>query len=309
MISAEMRSTIEFLIEHKSSLAYVSVKKTRDAMRQMQLELSVPPSLEIEFVHIPGDEETIAGRWHLMPGSRKDRVILYLHGGAYVFGNLDTHQEFMARLAQIATARVLGIHYRLAPEHTFPAALDDARAAYFWLLEQGIPAHQIAVAGDSSGGGLALALLMSLRQSTGEEPSKQALPQPGCALLFSPWADLTLTGKEVLEKAETDPLADIPGFRKMAGYYGGKTAMDNPLISPVYGEFSGLPPMVVQAGDRDILMADSVRLKDLADNAGVILELQIFEGGFHAFQTFSVVPEAQAAINKAVLFFNQHIKS
>jgi len=231
------------------------------------------------------------------PDARDDRGVLYLHGGGYVLGSIDTHAELMARVAASCRAPVLGVDYRLAPEHPFPAAIDDALASYEHLIEAGIKPEAIVLAGDSAGGGLALALLLKLK-ALGK-------PMPAGAVLFSPWCDLTGSGDSVKSRIDVDPMISPAMLNPMAELYLSGAGAKEVLASPLFGDLSGLPPLLIQVGDHEILLDDSTRLATAAQAAGVKAELEIFAGGFHVFQNQPHLPESATALSAMGKFFDQ----
>ena len=231
------------------------------------------------------------------PDVRNDRGVLYFHGGGYVLGSLDTHAELMGRVSAACRAPVLGIDYRLAPEHPYPAALEDALASYEHLLVGGIPADKVVLAGDSAGGGLALACLQAL-QATNK-------PLPAGAVLFSPWSDLAGTGESVKTRAEVDPMISPALLGPMAAHYCANTKSDHPGVSPLFGNFSNLPPLLVQVGDHEVLLDDSTRLAARAQDAGVEVELEVFDEAFHVFQNMPILPEAATALESVGTFFDR----
>ena len=217
-------------------------------------------------------------------------ALLYLHGGAYAMGSIHSHRDLVARLAVAAGLRALVIEYRLAPENPYPAALQDALAAYRWLLAQEIDPAQIVIAGDSAGGGLALATLLALRDG-GD-------PLPAAAICLSPWTDLALKGASMQGKAAADVILNPAGLRRFAALYAGEHALDEPLISPNYADLHGLPPLLIQAGTDEILLDDARRLEQQARAAGVEVRLEVWEGLFHVFQTVGFLPESKEALEQ-----------
>jgi len=215
-------------------------------------------------------------------------TILYLHGGGYVIGSNTGYREFASRLARAASARVCVLNYRLAPEHPFPAALDDAVAAWRWLRNQNIPTGELIVAGDSAGGGLTLATLMALRAAGDDLPAG--------AVCFSPWTDLAGTGSTLAPGAIDDPLVGAEAIRMMAAQYAGSDT-NNPLVSPLYGDYRGLPPLLIQVGTREVLLDDSRRAAAKARSAGVKLDYFEGEGLIHVWPVIAVAaPESAAAL-------------
>jgi acetyl esterase/lipase len=222
-------------------------------------------------------------------------MILYFHGGVYVIGSAATSVPLVSDLARRAQARALTVDYRLAPEHPYPAAVDDARAAYEGLLAQGVDAGQIALAGESAGGGLAVATLLALRDA--------GTPLPSSAFLMSPYADLTLSGETILENQATDLVLTPEGLRlRVPDYVGGADA-SNPQISPVFGDLSGLPPLLIQASSHEILLSDALRLARKAAIDEVPVTLEVTPGVPHVFQGFAaVLDEGNAALDRASTF-------
>ncbi len=223
------------------------------------------------------------------PAARSTPIILYFHGGAYVGGSLRSHRSLCARVADATTARVVAVDYRLAPEHPFPAALDDAIKAYRWLLSSGYEAEHIVLAGDSAGGGLAVATLLSLQANDAT---------PGGAVLLSPWLDLTLTNEAVAAVGPNDPMLVASILLRDAAMYNGDD-LRNPLASPSFAtdaSLAGLPPLLILAGTRDILVADSRDFAERARAQGVEVTLEVGEGLIHVWPYLAGVPEATEAM-------------
>ncbi len=227
-------------------------------------------------------------------------VILYLHGGAYALGSINTHREFIARLASAARASCLALGYRLAPEHPYPAALEDGLTAYRWLLSHGYNPSQIILAGDSAGGGLALAMLLALRDASE--------PLAAGAICISPWTDLTATGASIQSKAKVDSILDPKSLARYARYYAGDRDLTDPLISPHYAELHGLPPLLIQVGSDEILLDDAQRFAERAQAAGVAVTLEVWQEMFHVFQLVPVLPEAKEALQHIGRFVTQNVK-
>ncbi len=247
-------------------------------------------------------EELIIGQcnadWVTVPVSREDRVILYLHGGGYVIGSNVGFREFASRLAQANRARVCLLDYRLAPEHPFPAAVDDAVAAFGWLLDQGVDPAGITVAGDSAGGGLTLATLLTLRDAGGS--------QAACGVCFSPWADLAGTGASAQPGAVDDPLVTDGLLADMSQAYAGED-LRNPLASPLYADYEGLPPLFLLVGDREMLLDDATRVADKARNAGVDVSYFQGDGLVHVWPVLApTAPESEAALEQMAGFTERH---
>jgi monoterpene epsilon-lactone hydrolase len=222
-------------------------------------------------------------------GATPDAAVLYLHGGAYVIGGPDSHAKLAAHIAHASRCVTYFVDYRLAPEHPFPAALEDALAAYRWLLTQGPAPRRIVLAGDSAGGGLALAAAMSIRD--------QKLPAPAALVLISPWTDLTLSGASHASKAAADPMLRASWLKDSATRYAGMRALTDPLLSPALGDLAGLPPMLIQVGSEEILLSDAERLAHGTTQAGGRAQLRRYEGLWHDFQAHAgMLPEADEAL-------------
>ena len=244
-------------------------------------------------------EERVAGvhgEWiltHAEPFS--PRVIIYLHGGGYVGGTIQMYRSVTSAFALRCTARVFALDYRLAPEHPFPAALDDAIATYRWLLAQGIEASKVVVAGDSAGGGLTLSTLIAIRD--------QGLPRPAGAVMIAPWVDLLATGDSVRTNAGTDDVV-VPdnGENRLAHAYMGGAPLDTPLASGLYADLAGLPPMLIQASAIEVLLDDAVRLDAKARKAGVDSTLRLWDGLPHVWHLFKILPETREAFDDIAVF-------
>jgi acetyl esterase/lipase len=241
----------------------------------------------------------VPAEWIVAAGAQPNRIILYLHGGGFRMGSVDSHRDLMQRLSVAAGARVLGIDYRLCPEHPFPAAVEDALAAYRWLLDSGVPPGCIALAGDSAGGGLVLSCMFAARAAN--------LELPRAAYLMSPWTDLAATGASFVSKADVDPLHQRPLILNMAKAYLGPCGDPcDPLASPLYGVLEGLPPLLIQCGGRETILDDSVRFAERARNAGVAVELGVYPSMIHVFQAFGELSAARHALAGAGSFLDRH---
>lgn len=244
-------------------------------------------------------ESQVKGEWLRPDIFEPGRTILYLHGGGYVFGSPRLVRPVTFTLARAARAPIFALDYRLAPEHPCPAAIEDARAAYRWLRDLGIPAAEIFIGGDSAGGGLTLALLQSLRD-------EDAAP-PGGAFLFSPWTDLAGVGASVMENAERDAVFTEDTIRRGGSRYAGALALNDPRVSPLYGSFNGLPPMIIFVSADELLRDDAVRAADKAKLAGVEVELRIEPGLVHAWPLFRpLMPESARTIREAAAFIRRN---
>ncbi len=242
----------------------------------------------------------VPGEWISTPEADGSCVIYYLHGGGYAIGSVNTHREMVSRIARAAKARALAINYRLAPEHPFPAAVEDAVTAYRWLLDSGISPERIVIAGDSAGGGLALATLIALRDA-GD-------PLPAAAVCISPWTDLAVTGATMDSKAAVDPMIRKEDAIEGAKLYLAGADPRTPLASPLYADLAGLPHLLVQVGTSETLLDDSVRLAERARAAGVDVTLEQWEDMIHVWHFFAfILPEAQQAIARIGEFVREHV--
>lgn len=233
--------------------------------------------------------------------ARPGRTILYVHGGAYTAGSPRSHRPMVARIAEAASATAVAIDYRLGPEHRFPAAVEDAVAAYRGLLDEGAEPAGLIVAGDSAGGGLALALALALKA--------EDLPQPAGYFVISPWADLTQGGASYRTKAETDPTISKEGLDQNArDYLGGLDARD-PLASPVFGDFEGVAPVLIQTGSEEALLSDSITMADVLAHARVEVRLEIWPEMIHVFQAWgAILHAARRAIGLAGAWMDGHFQ-
>jgi len=233
------------------------------------------------------------------PGNDPSTVVLYIHGGAYALGSASDSAGLAADVSRRTGARAVSVDYRLAPENPFPAAVVDAVAAYRALLEDGTPSSKIGFVGESAGGGLVVATLLALKG--------EGLPQPASAVVFSPWTDLTVSGDSAISKADLDPALTPQGLRTRARDYLGETDPATPLASPVFGDLTGLPPLLIQAGSHEILLDDAVRLAGRAAAHDVQVELQVWPQVPHVFQGFAaLLDEADEALNAAAAFTRAH---
>ena len=229
--------------------------------------------------------------WLIPQNDSADRVLLYFHGGGFVFGLTAQHMGLGAYLARKMASRVLMVDYRLAPQHPFPAALDDCAAAYRWLLRQGVPAGNITVAGDSAGGNLTLTLLMKLRD--------EGDPLPAAAACLSPVADLSQVNDQ---RAYRDPLLSPRAMERYSTAYAGNHDPRDPLISPAYGQWHDLPPLLIHAGEDEILREDALHIDALARAAGVDVRLEIYPRMWHVWQIYLSMPEAIQSLDDIAQF-------
>lgn len=255
-----------------------------------------PADALVREAEIPG----VRAEWTQTPGAREDRTLLYLHGGGYVIGSLASHRHLVIALGRAAGMRTLAVDYRLAPEHPFPAAVDDAVAAYRHLLEAGAAPGTLALAGDSAGGGLVVALLLALKA--------QGLPQPACAVCISPWVDMEALGGSMVSKAGEDPMVQREGLLAWASAYLGGRSAKEPLAAPIHGDLRGLAPLLIQVGSAETLLDDALALAGAAGAAEVEVELEIWPEMLHVWHFFHpVLAEGRRAIARAGAYLSMRV--
>jgi epsilon-lactone hydrolase len=275
------------IFERQPPLGSLSLEEERRNLDEGGARFAVPADVALE----PVDAGGVPAEWLTAPGARAERAVLYLHGGGYVIGSIKSHRYLMQNISRHSGARTLGIDYRLAPEHPFPAAIEDACRAYRWLLEQGLAPGRIAIAGDSAGGGLTMATLLSLRDA--------GTPLPAAGVLISPWADLTGTAGAVKSRAASDPMVKPDGLFRLAGRYLGGVDPRNPLASPVFADLTGLPPLLIHVGGREILYDDAITLATRAAAAGIPVALVDEPELFHVWHAFApMLDEGQRAVEQ-----------
>lgn len=272
------------------------IEVVRQGFDEMLGGLPVADDITIEKTTLAG----LPALYSRSPGDADDGALLYLHGGAYVVGSAHGYRSLAAELGRQAGVPAWAVDYRLAPEHRFPCAIDDALAAYRALLDSGIDAGRIVIAGDSAGGGLTLATLVAIRDA--------GLPAPSCALLISPWADLACEGASLESKAAEDPALNGEGLRATAAIYLDGTDARHPLASPIHADLSGLPPVLIQVGSAEVLLDDAVRAAGAIGAAGSPITLEIWPEMVHVWHVFAfMLPEAAAAMANAGTFFRDQL--
>ncbi|MEM7342727.1 MAG: alpha/beta hydrolase [Chloroflexota bacterium] len=274
----------------------VPLPKKRQEWEEAARKIPLPADINVET--------TLMGQvpclWIQTETSLDDYVIIYIHGGGLVEGSAITTREFGARLTKIVQIPVLVVDYRLAPEHPYPAALQDVKAVYRALLNQGYNSKQIIFGGDSSGGGLALAALIALRDD-GES-------QPACMFLISPVVDLTFSGESMVTRADLDPFTSYEVLIHCANLYAQGADLQSPLISPLYADLSNLPLMLIQVGDHEILLSDSVRLADKINQGETVATLKVWDAMWHVWHYYAELPEADQAIEEIRDYLYQTLK-
>ncbi len=274
----------------------LTIAERRDQYERAEQVFPVAPDVAVETIDAAG----VAAEWLAPTGARANAALLYLHGGGYVIGSPRSHRHVAAALGCAAGTSVLLPEYRLAPEHRFPAAVDDAVTAYRWLLARGIDPARIVIAGDSAGGGLTIALLVALRDA--------AVRLPAAAVCISPWVDMTCAGKSYDTLAAADPIVQKARVLEMADLYLASADATHPLASPVFADLTGLPPLFVQVGSDEVLLDDAVALVDRARAAGVVATLEVWPEMIHVWHWFlSFLDEAPAAIDAIGAFVRGHI--
>lgn len=265
----------------------LDVHKARHLVNKMAKRYPPPPAgIEHKPVAARPEHQLCAAEWLSVADPK--RTIVYFHGGGYFFCSLETHRPTCAYLARTAQARVLSVDYRMAPEHVFPAAVDDAVAWWAELLQQGIDPKNVVFAGDSAGGGLTLACLVASRD--------KGLPLPAGAILFSPWSDLSCSGETMKTLADADVMFNPHSLPEAAALYLAGKPADTPLASPLFADLRGLPPLMIHASQHEILLADSTRLHERAKAQGVSSELHLKAKMPHVWPTMLMLPEARQTL-------------
>lgn len=284
MAKSEALSQIIEALRSRPMPADVTWDERRQAMEAFQAGLTLPDDVRTE----PTRVADVPVEWITTPGADSARVILYLHGGGYTLGSPATHRYLMQSVGRAGGARVLGVDYRLAPEAPFPAALDDAVAVWKWLLAEGFEPRSCIIAGDSAGGGLALATLIRLRE--------EGVFLPAGAVCLSPWTDLSASGDSLVTKADEDPMVTGEMLELMARTYLAGEDPLHPLASPLFADLAGLPPLLIQVGSAEILLDDALRLAERARRADVDVTLETWNDMIHVFQAFPSLPETERAV-------------
>lgn len=299
MISPEMQRALAVLRERQLANAGkppVPVDEARAAFVPADALHPMPDDVGVTAV----DADGVQAYWLAAPAVDQGRVLLFLHGGGFQLGSLASDGELAARIGRAAGMRVLFVEYRLAPEHPYPAALDDVRAAFGWLrTREGLEPSSLAVAGDSAGGGLAVSLLVATRDAG------EALP--AAAVLMSPTVDLTSSGRSMTERVEQDPVSTPALLKQLAADYLQGADPSAPLASPLFARLDGLPPILIQVGTADLLLSDAERLAAAAREAGVDVTLDVGDGLPHVYQLNAGTPEAREATDRSGRFLRERV--
>jgi acetyl esterase/lipase len=296
MISKEAKTVMTFMARFKlPHVGNLPIELCRKGLADMMSYSRPPAGCKIEQVNAGGPEAL----WVNAAKNNDQATIIYLHGGGYALGSPQSYTGITGVLSDLSQLRVLSVDYRLAPEDPHPAAVKDAVSAYLWLLKQGVPAKSRVIGGDSAGGGLAFATLLQLKE--------QGDPLPAAAFAISPWVDLAVTGDTIATKAAVDPMMTEQGLYYMAALYANNADLRSPLISPLYGDLSGLPPILIHTGTNEMLLSDSRRIAASLKSAGVDCTLKEWEDLFHVFHTVISIPEARTATGELAAFIKSHI--
>ena len=298
MASPELQKIVDLLKSRPmpSGDLEPNLEQLRTGFEGLAAVFQPEPDVRSETVDAGG----VSADWIEAPGADASRALLYLHGGGYVIGSVNTHRDLVSRIARAAGVRALSVEYRLAPENPHPAAVEDSTAAYRWLLGQGLEPSRVVLAGDSAGGGLVIATLVALRDA-GD-------PLPAAGVCLSPWVDLEGIGESMTTKAELDPLIQLDGLVKMGRLYLGDLDPHTPLAAPLYADLGGLPPLLIQVGTAEALLDDATRVAEKASTAGVDVTLEPWEDMIHVWQIFaSQLPEARDAIDRIGDFIRKRI--
>ena len=272
------------------------IHEARAVLDQAFGEFRPPPDVNVFDIDAGG----VPCQWITAPDVPQDRLIIYFHGGAYAACSPTTHQDLISRLSRASGAAALGVDYRLAPEHPFPAAVEDSIAAYNWALGHGFEPSKIVLAGDSAGGGLALSVMLASRDS--------GVPLPAAAVCFSPWVDLECSGESMAANDHLDDFIKYAGLSARAESYLGGADPRHPWASAIHAGLRGLPPMLIHVGSAETLLDDSTRLAALAGDAGVDVTLKIWDDMVHVWQAFaSILPEGQQSIEEAGEFIRKRM--
>jgi phosphinothricin tripeptide acetyl hydrolase len=290
MASPELDTVIEML----RTLSPVSGGTIAEQRANMDMATTMMPLPE-DVTFTPVRAGAVSAEWVRAPGVADDAAIVYFHGGGYVMGSVRTHRLLVAGLSRACGTPVLSVDYRLAPEHPFPAAVDDGVAAYRFVRAAGTAAGRIAIAGDSAGGGLTVATLIALSDAG------EALPAAGVCI--SPWLDLTLSGQSYITKAAADPMLQRALLAPWAAAYLAEKSAETPTASPLFADLRGLPPLLVHVGTAEVLLDDSTRFAARARDAGLDVDLSVYDDMIHVWHAFAfVLPEAQRAIDEIATY-------
>jgi monoterpene epsilon-lactone hydrolase len=294
MASNELKMILDYLWSNPVA-AKGSIEQRRSEFQTALAQFQPAGDVICQAVDAGG----VPAEWITAPGAQQEKVIYYLHGGGYTMGSIGTHREVVSRLSRAAGARALLIDYRLAPENRFPAALEDAKAGYRWLLSIGVKPSHLVIAGESAGGGLTVATLITLRDSH--------VPLPAAGICMSPWVDMECLGNSMVTKSSIDPQVRQDDLKMNAEAYLGEADARTPLAAPIYGNLKGLPPLLIQVGTAEILFDDATRLAERARLDGVDVVFEPWEEMIHMWHMMPMLPEGNQAIERIAEFIEHHV--
>jgi acetyl esterase/lipase len=296
-MSIKDREAVRAFLSQNGELGPLGIAEQRERMDSLAQFFTLPDGIEVEEAAIGG----VRGEWVRARRARRDAAILYLHGGGYVIGSPASHRHLVAAISEAAGLSVFVPHYRLAPEHPFPAAVEDAVACYNGLLDGGISAPRLAIVGDSAGGGLTIAALVALRD--------RKIPLPAAAVALSPWTDLTAGGESHRSRAARDPMVGAEGLHGMAAAYLAGVDATTPLASPLFADLKGLPPILIQVGTEEVLFSDAINLAARAEAAGVEVSTEAWGGMMHVWHIFhTILGEGRDAVARIGTFLTARIE-
>jgi monoterpene epsilon-lactone hydrolase len=293
MASEELQVILDYLWSNPVA-AKGSIEQRRSEFQTALAQFQPAADVTCQAVDAGG----VPAEWITAPRAQQEKVICYSHGGGYTMGSIDTHREVVSRLSRAAGVRGLLIDYRLAPEHRFPAALEDAKAGYRWLLSTGVKPSQLVIAGEAAGGGLTIATLMALRDSQ--------IPLPAAGICMSPWVDMECLGKSMVTRSSIDPSVRQEDLKMNAEAYLSEADRRTPLAAPIYGNLKGLPPLLIQVGTAEILFDDATRLAERARLDGVDVVFEPWEEMIHMWHMLPMLPEGNQAIKGIAEFMRHH---
>ena len=293
--SPELDNVISLVKSREADESQGATEGRRRSFERMTDEFTIDVPAKYSRVNAGG----VTSEWVTAEGASDSRVVLYFHGGGYIIGSPRTHRAMMSHLSRDSAARVLALDYRLAPEHPFPAPVEDSVAAYRWLLNEGFDPARIALGGDSAGGGLTVAALVQIRYL--------GLPMPAAGVCVSPWVDMEGLGESMETRAKADPMVGKENLMISAKTYLGGADPRAPLAAPLYADLRGLPPLLIQVGDSEVLLDDSTRLAGVAREAGVEVQMDVWDDMIHVWHVFApILPEGKQAIKQAGDFIKKH---
>ena len=293
--SPELDNVIALVKSREADESQGATEGRRRSFEQMTDGFTIDVPARYSRVNAGG----VTAEWVAAEGASESRVVLYFHGGGYIIGSPRTHRAMLAHLSRDSASRVLALDYRLAPEHPFPAPVEDAVASYKWLLSEGFDPARITLGGDSAGGGLTVAAMVQIRYL--------GLPMPAAGVCISPWVDMEGLGESMETRAAADPMVGKENLMISAKTYLGGADPRAPLAAPLYADLRGLSPILIQVGDAEVLLDDSTRLAGVAREAGVEVKMDVWDDMIHVWHLFApILPEGKQAIKHAGEFIKKH---